>query len=488
MDTLDDKRRQFEERLDAIAQGRGRGTLRQKDDSAFETRLREYEARLNAQIEAHRRQRMEGGRWKVENGEWKMEDGEWKVESPVHPPSSPLHFPPSPFPLPRIALQGEPALQQLDRLFGEEFHLARRFPDRRLAGFPTVYAETLEEFYAPYVDRMDISERSKQAVMAQLKAQAEESAALGRGGVYGIYWPGRGCYLNGWLFARTAKVAGDRVQPMTARDALTDPEVLPRILATAVHEKQGHGFVSEFTALGEEKKRLGLWRYDVARRFALRDVDTPERALLWEKEAVVYQSSQLLEEGWSTWIEHHTMGHWAAANSRPWTQCRYALIQVWKPLAQLAKESEDATVKQAVRDIQTALEILFLAEAPALDDVHAAVLTLHHHSSLADEAFSQALGQPAAYVIGYLLLRKMEAGLGTLCLPYAVAIAANVTYGLDQVAASDLQRLVVRDPRLNADSRLAHLSLLELENKNDVGELTHRAHEELNLAVPPSLQ
>ena len=473
MGTLDEKRRQFEERLDTIAHRRTGVAPQPVIDDDFEARLRDHQARIDAQIEAHRRQSH-----LAISAIWSAEPTPSREAPAVLPPPG----------QPRIVLHGEPALQQLDCLFAEEFDLARRFPDRTLAGFPTVYAETLEEFYAPYVDRMDISESSKQAVMAQLKGQVEEAAALGRGGVYGIYWPGRGCYLNGWLFARTATEAGDGAQPMSARDALLDPQILPRILATAVHEKQGHGFVSEFTALGEEKKRLGLWRYDVARRFALRDVDTPERALLWEKEAVVYQSSQLLEEGWSTWIEHHIMGHWAQANGRPWTQCRYALIQVWKPLAQLAKESEDATVEQAVLDIQKALEILFLAEAPALDDVHAAVLTLHHHSAIADDAFAHTLGQPAAYVIGYLLLWKMEARLGALCLPYAVAIAGNVTYGLDQVAATDLQRLVLRDPRLNVDSRLAHLSLLELENKGDVAELVRRAHEELNLAVPPALQ
>ncbi len=474
MDTLEDKQRQFEERLEAIAQRRIGATPRTVGDAGFEARLQDYEARLEAQIEAHRRQSH-----LAISAIWSAEPTPSRETPAVLPPPLPGQ--------PRIVLHGEPALQGLDRLFAMEFDLARYFPDRSLGRYPTVYAETLEEFYAPYLELMDVSESSKRVLMERLKAQTEEAAADGRGGVYGIYWPGRGCYLNGWLFARTAPASGKGRQPINPRQALTDPQTLPRILATAVHEKQGHGFVSEFTALGEEKKRLGLWRYDIARRFALRDVDTPETALLREKESVVYRSSQLLEEGWSTWIEHHMMGHWAAFNGRPWTPCRYALIQVWKPLAQLAKESGDAAVTEAVRDIQQALEIVLLAEDATLDDVHAAVLILHQHGPMADDAFALALGQPFAYVVGYLLLRKMEARLGSLCLPYAVTIAGNVTYGLEQVAASDLQRLVARDPRLNMDSRLAQLGMLELKQKGNVAELTHHAHEELNLAVPSSL-
>ena len=452
--------------------------MRQDADTSVEARLRDYEARLDAQIAAHRQQ--------TEAAILAIWGAEPVPPSIVHRPSSTVHSSPLPGQQ-RVVLQGEPILQELDRLFAQEFDLSRYFPGSSLADYPTVYAETLEEFFQPYLEMADVSQSSKEAFLARLKDQAEEALSRGHGGVYGIHFPGRGCYLNGWLFARSATATDESDQGISARDALADPEILPSIVATAVHEKQGHGFVSEFTALGEEKKHLGLWRYDVAQRFALRAADTPESALLSEKEAVVYRSSQLLEEGWATWIEHHMMGRRAALDGRPWPLARYTLIQVWDPVARLASESEDAAVKEAVWDIQEALETVFLADDATPEEVHGAVLAFHHHSPVADDAFAHAFGQPFEYVIGYLLLRKMEARLGALCLPYAVAIAANVTYGLDQVAASDLQRLVARAPRVNVDSRLAHLGTLELEEKGNVGELARRAHEELNLAVPGGL-
>ena len=57
MKALDDKQREFGERLDAIARrDRRKVLLPEADDTSFEARLRDYEARLDAQIVAHRQQ------------------------------------------------------------------------------------------------------------------------------------------------------------------------------------------------------------------------------------------------------------------------------------------------------------------------------------------------------------------------------------------------------------------------------------------------
>lgn len=467
MSTLDDKRRQFEERLDAVAQRYGSSEKERFDVGEFEAQLHEYERRLDARIEARRRQRQAAidEIW----GGGTVRDTSTGTDATVSRRPG----------RPRATLHGEPMLQQLDRLFAEEFELTRYFPGRSLQRQPTVYAETLEQFHAPYLELMDVSESNKREALARFRARAD-AAAESEGGILGIYWPGRGCYLNGWLFGRMAS--------KSPREALSDPEVLPRILGTAVHEKQGHGFVSEFTALGEEKQRLGLWRYDVAQRFGLRDADTPEGALLAEKEAVVYRSSQLLEEGWATWIQHHVMGRWARRTGQPWPQARYTLIEAWDPLARLAHETDEASVKAVVGQVQQALHAVFIAEEVSRRAIHAAILTFHRHGELVDGVFAEHFGQPFRYVIGYLLLRKLEGRLGAFCLPYAVAIAANVTYGLDDVAAGDLQRLVAGRPRLNVDSRLAHLGTVAVGQNGDVQELAHRAREELNLAIPEALK
>jgi hypothetical protein len=240
--------------------------------------------------------------------------------------------------------------------------------------------------------------------------------------------------------------------------------------------------------MGQEKERLGLWRYEIARNFSLRTADTPRSALLREKEHIVYASSRLLEEGWATWIEEHAL-RWAeevgmlGPEASPAPVSRYSLGQVWHLLSEL-RGSPKPEVAKATEAVSRSVAVLLLDEDPESEEVHRAVLTIHHYSPHLDDSFAKAFGQPVAYVLGYLLMRELEAGLGTLCLPYAVCIAATITYDLEGISATDLGRLVAENPRLNADSRLAHLGLLDLSNKGDVKELAHRARDELNLAVP----
>ena len=98
------------------------------------------------------------------------------------------------------------------------------------------------------------------------------------------------------------------------------------------------------------------------------------------------------------------------------------------------------------------------------------------------------LGQPLPYVVGYLAMANMAARLGAYCLPYAVAIAATITYGIEAIGASDLAQVVQSEPRMNLDTRLFLLSMLELEGKGSLAELAEQARSRLSLAVPEALR
>ncbi len=474
MDTLEDRRHDFESRLDAIAR-RYRDTRAQPQHASEDmgSRLQAYEARLQALAREHER-RVQA-----------MLDDIWRQHSPLPGVAARAARLQPPAVEARIALDNAPALNALDAAFVREFQLDRRFPHNPWPTLPTVYCETLEEFYQPFVEMLDVSESTRREMLRSLVAQAREDAREGRG-TWGVFWPGRGCYLNGWLFAYG--------RAESARAALADPDILPSILGTAAHEKLGHGFVSEYTALGQEKKRLGTWRYDIARRFDLRGVDTPEGVLLAEKEAVLYASSQLLEEGWATWVEHHVrqqLARQAAAEGRSFPavpEARYTLGELWHVLTQALDEARDAQTRGHIQALLDALSTLFVAENVTAPDLHRAVLAIHMHAEAVDPLVMSRLHQPLRYVIGYLLARDLAARLGPLCLPYAVVLAANVSYDLERIAASDLQRLVARDARLNVDSRFAQMRLLTLQQKNDIQELVTRAHRELNLAVPKALE
>jgi len=480
MDTIDNQMQDFEEQLQSIIRryrdnrlGSARG-----DPGDIETLLQTYEARITALIRQHERRSQV-----MLNDIWRDSSPE-RHRSPSQTPSPPPHITP-PFFAERVVLDGTPMLKRLDTFFLDEFQIDRYFPHHSWRDLPTVYCETLEEFFQPYVEVLDVSDETRREILQSLVDKAQKQAQKGQG-TWGIFWPGRGCYINGWLFAYK--------RMMKPREALHHPDILPSILATTAHEKLGHGFISEFTALGQEKVRLGTWRYDAARRFDLRVVDTPEGTLLAEKEAILYASSQLLEEGWATWVEHHVMKSlarqpWAKRYTFPQVaESRYTTSELWQALNQAFSKSRNSQERVHIQSIMEAVRTIFVAQHASITDLHRAVLTIHSRARYVDPLVAPSLGQPLRYVIGYLLVRDLAARLGPLCVPYAIVIAANVSYNLDSIAAADLQRIVAQDVRLNVDSRLVQMRLLTLQTKNDVRELIVQAHQELNMAIPKALR
>jgi hypothetical protein len=163
------------------------------------------------------------------------------------------------------------------------------------------------------------------------------------------------------------------------------------------------------------------------------------------------------------------------------------LQKVWDAVSRmpLAADSRQA--------ILAALQVLFLEEDVTPDDMHNAMLFLQGLLGNAarralDDYLFNTLGQAAPYIIGSLLMDKLEARFGTLCLPYAVMIACSVTFDLAQIGAADLGRLVATQNHLNPDSRLAALSTLKPSAPNDVAALAKLAREQLGFAVPTELR
>ena len=306
------------------------------------------------------------------------------------------------------------------------------------------------------------------------------------GGVVGVNLPGDGCYVNGWLFAYER--AGN------ARAALRDPAIYPRIVATVAHEKLGHGFLAEYSAMGQEKTRLGLWRYDHARRFGTAGPDTPRSRLLAAKHSILYHSSTFAEEGWSNWIEQYIAGQFASATNdqsgaghrSPSTYPTLEHVRV--ALTEIALEDEELT--ESAETVLISIDTLFPSASGVLhiSDVHTATIALQTHADALADAVSAKLGQPLPYVLGHLLADQIADTCGDLCVPYAILIAANVTYDLEQISVVDLAHLTTDEARLNINSRLAHMTFLRPTRKNDVAEMATLAREHLNFSTPANLK
>ncbi len=373
-------------------------------------------------------------------------------------------------PAKRVDLTATPELLRVDKTFVELFQLKKYLLSADMR-YPTVFCETLDEFFAPWLDAYDLSPAQKAQALADMKAEAEKTAQESNGGgIFGVNLPGQGCYLNGWLFNYRLKVN-------RPRDLLNDPKILPRILETAAHEKLGHGFILEFTALGAEKKTLGLQMLDYAHRFKFKMVDTPAASLLLEKHNLVHRATKFTEEGWATWIETTIMQVMAHQPRAP----KYTFRAVWDTATRLPVPRDEK------ERFQAALQILFLQPDSSWDAAHASIVALQIANSAIDDYFFKNIGQPVPYVIGSLLFDKLESRFGTLPVLYALMIAASVTFDLRNISSSDLARLIITDPKLNPDSRLAGLGTLTIPVQGDVRALADAARQQLGLATPAEL-
>jgi len=357
---------------------------------------------------------------------------------------------------------------------------------------PTVYCETFEEFFASFYAFQELSPE-EQARSVQLQAEAaRQSLEDGGGAIFGVNWPGHGCFLNGEAFAQ----AHDKG---SAAEALRCPETFPRILATAVHEKLGHGLLAECTARGRDLRSVHLEQHEVARQFLRRKSDDPRHALLEDKWTTLLVTSKYSEEGFATWMESHTLNvarrRIAAGETvdEPVQALEsgahtYPAVEVVKRLRK-HREAANAGLADAIEflaqagpDRRDRLIQLMSGELP-----HTELQAFGCERDQAfDALFGELFGQPMHYVVGYVLVEKLQRKFGARSVPFALALAGNVAHGLETISNSDLRIALETTPMLRMDVRLAALGTLEGVERDDPEALFAMARRELSM-TPPQL-
>lgn len=362
-------------------------------------------------------------------------------------------------------------LKDLDEVFLQVFNIQSYFQAARLR-YQTVYCETLQEFFAPFLNKLDYSRQAREAALDQLVKEAEENAM--HGGTYGVNLPGQACYINGWLFSKQAGI--------NPKEYRSHPGVLRAVLSTAVHEKLGHGFLSVYSEMGKLKSALNLDLVQIASAFPSLSRDDATSRIKFKQYELLFTASCLLEEGWATWIQNYFEQN-ILQNS---TSHEYSVQELITTVEKIPCQSIEQ--EQFVTALLQSLAILLSDEVVNSDLLHKAVLFVEHVDQQLEDYFSQALGQPLKYVLGSLILQNCAENLGQECVPYAALIAANVTFNPDKVGVADLAVLLGEDPRFRPNTRLAAISKLRLNEKNNVKELAERVASDLSLSVPAELK
>ena len=391
-----------------------------------------------------------------------------------------------------VALQASSSslLRLVDQWTFEQFDL-HRLQAGAIAS-PTVFCETLEEFYGSFFAYRTLSPEEQARGVREEADRARKALAAGGGAVLGVNWPGRGCFLNGEAFAR---MHGKR----DAQQALRDADSFPHILSTAVHEKLGHGLLTEFTTRGKEIRSVHLEQHEVARHFLRRKSDDPREALLQDKWNILLTSSKYAEEGFATWMEAEVLSYAVLK-----VQGGVRVDEATEGLAETANiypvdwvvEKLREQEHEALEELAEAVAFLAAAGPAQRREVSQYLAGAFPHTDLTatnwerDEALDQLsqsiFGQPLHYVVGYTMIEKLEHKFGASCVPFALALAGNVSYGLEGLSNSDLRMALEQNPQLRMDVRLALLGTLDGVPKNDPDALYEVARRELSL-TPPAL-
>jgi hypothetical protein len=362
-------------------------------------------------------------------------------------------------------------LEQVDHEFIRIFDLNRYYLSASLL-YPTIYCETLQEFFDPIIDLQTLSDKQKRDLLDKLCEQAELSAH--QGGMYGFNLPGKGCYLNGWLFAKPHDI--------TAKQALEVPQVFERIITTAVHEKLGHGFLDLFSELGKVEASLGANNLKIAEEFGLQAAADPMVQIRQQQYRVLLQSSLFQQEGWATWVESYFDAYLFGKSPHP----KYDADELIKAVKDMPDVNKDQKFNKNLTEKSIAIILGLPNPEPEL--VMWAINALHVIDIEYEEYFTSVLHQPLRYVLGELLMSKIETNLGPVCVPYAALIAGNITLDPSEISLADLRELFTSDASLCPDARLVRIATLKTEVKNNVETLAKMARDNLSLQVPHRLQ
>jgi hypothetical protein len=362
-------------------------------------------------------------------------------------------------------------INDLDRQFITIFELDQ-YLDTEFIKYPTVYCETLEEFFAPIYNRISASTFTKKQFLKKAVDMAAENAE--KGGIYGVNLPGTGCYINGWLFSTP--------YGFSARRALEHPELLNKILLTVVHEKLGHGFLDIFSSLGKVGTKLGSYQLQLAQQFGMQLATDPVDKVRQQQLGILYSNFIFLNEGWATWLESFFSAVVFGQGDYP----KHSLQQLLEAVDGLSALSQ--TDEEGINASKIALALILDDEFHPPADLLAGIKFLHHLDRITDAYFSSKLGQPLRYVLGELIMAKASVNLGKRCVPFAALIAANISFDPEKISLTDMRELFHSDPQLNPDARMVMLSKLKLKEHDNIDELAFQAENYLNLQLPRNMK
>lgn len=395
--------------------------------------------------------------------------------------------------------------------FPKAFGLSQVVWDR-LATMEIHICTTLSDFLTPLHEAEYAATGATRHEM--IESGASELAQNVRDGgpvEWGYFLPHRGAFINAWGIAY-----GKGVLPV---DFAQTEEGRFHLFSVAAHELFGHGFITTGSPVGLADRLLSAEQQDWIARFSQPGPDDPAATLAKRRRELVARRMRFTDEGFATWLAwklsaayedsaqiglgapernknapHHyypdlfsLLDH--TANS--YTSFAEYVIGQMREQSLTGPATGDFDIEKALAPgfVDPAAELIDAIESLALDEnldgpaIHEAMIVIEAGEGLLNHVL--VAGYPMRYLVGILLMRRLEDRLSAPLVPFALRVATNVPLD-ERIANHELDELLSSHelPSYWVDVRLAMLTAAPPVTYNNIGALMDWAQETWNMRLP----
>lgn len=302
-----------------------------------------------------------------------------------------------------------------------------------------------------------------------------------------IHLPGIGTYVNGW------QLLGEHDD---LSEAWQDDKTLRRAVKAVASERWGHGFIERYTAWGEDLHEMNLDALYLIQRLEL---PPPRNEALFEKSKAMSEGAIITTAGWARWIGEYLARRTRAPGSVPLDDgSQMDLSQFWNALQRLLRvvplESWAEILGTPVpgldrlfQGFKETLNWLLLNTDMDFQIVNRCVRRCQRTVTSPKLQDRHELGISLPDRLTQMMFNNVEARLGVMPVPYAVLIAANVSFD-PRWSASEIRRWIDGDARQNIDTRLMMLARMDTSVKHNVSTLVSTAVHSLGMRPPEGLE
>jgi hypothetical protein len=463
MSDLDDKRNQFEQRLQDLQNQRQQTpsssqssrTSASEAASLLEQRFQEWGTRLDTHLVEYQQQ---------------LVQAEQALKTPARPTSIAA--------IGSVSIQcSDPDLRSwleaLDAMMFSELHLKQLPCPPGIQNL--VVVNSAREVGQLFCQGLGVNRR------VTLSAAATEAPPV-------MHLPGKGTFINADYYRRRFNTG------ILGQIGVKERAILMQELAC---ERWGWGYLIENTTLGQQAGKAGLWPALIAQRFGQRAPAAADE----QTAAALQQAWNFTQHGWEDWVAqyitckaHSPLGR--EYYGRPDPKTRLSQLSaignfVGEQLSDLELKIplSGGAITLPMKNIIQVVKYLvdeFLADPRGLNQL---VLALQRVAPQIDQAIDDSLLVNLSFLLGQLHFVNLEASLGILPVPFAMQIVChNQALQLDSLASAEaVLEAVSANPLSNPDTRLALLCRIDPRARYDPQVMFTAAREQLGLEGPTEI-